>query len=1257
MIGAAAEAEVCAPIEVPSDGTLATIDDAAPASPFGALGALDGNLMSRFEALSRAFKSEVEGLVDKEHMTSRETVEQLQATIDGLQKQRAAELKEAQAMATRLRDFVGRRQRPCLEHIFGPPELGALEPPIEPHISSAADVRDMLDAFVEVNDKQRSPELQEALEEVSTLRSCLDERENELQMLRADLKEALVLKTQEERDLVEFASLRAKDSELHEVNLQLSQARAQLQELQSTQAIVSARAAQSEAALSEKSRRIVETVKKLEEQSEQCRLLSNENNTLRLQLGKDSEYVKVLESPADPLSYRSAVGKLTEPLQQESQRFQDELTALQCKFPFLAGAVNSRDWCAVYLSRQCAVYTSFLHLFQDSSEDGPDSMELQFVSKMKEVDVAWSKREDEMRDADALFQETEKTFTAAWEEKRLALVAERDTKIKQLLEQTERTSNKTEKQLLMQQAKLYGQRMDAQIDRAWTEQKMERDERWAKQSEAKQESRQRFKDESLSVQREADGAANASTRFKDMAQARLASVEDAWLRNIEKETSLGATAMKSGDLVECLRAAGLETGFRLPSEGIKYSGIAALAESCEEILTGRIRARQGSLKELQEQTMQQLRVCVERFVLREGAAQQPSGVAAPPDLDAAGEAESVPGAIHASAIRCTLRARQHRVVADTARRQFEDYLLILRVATLGAARLLPTHRGQAVGGSALKVRGALLDCPPLPAELQDVAMTVESNVLAALETSDTNCGYADDGEAAEEQFLYDSILRRLLDQVLTSLHAMHREELLALKRANARETRMALQSFCQLEASAVDDAIEFDMVEYRTQVKAKLLSDCESQLCDERRQLTDDIGSELEAKAGAYRRAAEAEERAALRERRKWLCERLVLIQSQGAISASDRAVTQRLRAELRVCELRFEKLEREQLAESSDQDAVCTMIAASVDCGNAAKSSHSCTTAAVMQTTPQSPQEPPSCVKAVVETPQRPIVPPPQSRRPSPLSGASRTPSPSSARGAHGTAFPIGRMSGQPREAASLQFPATPVSLAQESAQPSRVDYLRGDEANVHDHDRGSPVPCFGSSDLRPPSYERATSSRAPLSQLPKPQQARTCESSGPDGAAGFGWQDLMSDSAIELPVEATKAFQISPMSLQSSKRQENPPPLYDWPFESMLATPPSEPPLSGPPPLIPRACGTPKDLPEVRRSPRHAGQGCVTSTEKCGYDPLGSDPLAGAGAYSSGVTLGMPSGHSGFGASAKGRHGKPMLPPVASTPRNRAG
>ncbi|CAK0843285.1 unnamed protein product [Prorocentrum cordatum] len=71
------------------------------------------------------------------------------------------------------------------------------------------------------------------------------------------------------------------------------------------------------AAEGEKSDKIIELVRRLEEQSEQVRLLSDENNTLRLELGRDADYSKALPAPADPLSYTCAAGTLSDELKAE----------------------------------------------------------------------------------------------------------------------------------------------------------------------------------------------------------------------------------------------------------------------------------------------------------------------------------------------------------------------------------------------------------------------------------------------------------------------------------------------------------------------------------------------------------------------------------------------------------------------------------------------------------------------------------------------------------------------------------------------------------------------------------------------------------------------------------------------------------------------------------------------------------------------------------------------------------------------------
>jgi hypothetical protein len=296
-------------------------------------------------------------------------------------------------------------------------------------------------------------------------------------------------------------------------------------------------------------------------------------------------------------------------------------------------------------------------------------------------------------------------LTKQWEEKRLDLIAERDAKIKQLLEKADGAQTKTEKQLLMQQAKHFGQRMDTQIERAWEDQKSQRDERWAIHNQAKQESRQRFKDESLSVQQQAEGLVSATDRFQDMARARLGGPEDAWARNVEKASAITSLFVKGQNLSECLKALGLDSTM-VPRRGSQYGGISDVAEVVEKFLSSRSCSRSEACSVLQEQSLQQLRQCVERFIQNEGTQQKKS------ILTSSDEVEKAPEYSQAVIMKSLLQARQHRVVADTIRRQFNDFLVVLRLACLGVVHLLPENVAKNY-----QFHVAKLDLPAAPEEL------------------------------------------------------------------------------------------------------------------------------------------------------------------------------------------------------------------------------------------------------------------------------------------------------------------------------------------------------------------------------------------------------------------------------------------------------------------------------------------------------------------------------------------------------------
>jgi hypothetical protein len=870
------------------------------------------DMMARFEALSQLFRSEVEGLAAQEQAASRHTSEQLQRRIAELEEAGMSDVVLATRIATRLRAFMGLHQKSCLEHVFG-----VAEPPAEPEIHSIKELERIIEAFISLSEQEQHPELLAARGKICNLEECLVGSEMEIKVLREELAVARVLKSQEERELCEFNKLREKESEIQELRIQLSQVQLQCEELQTSQKMLSAQTSQAESALADRSRKLVALRRQVEEGMEHCRLLSNENNTLRLQLGKDTEYVKAVQPPADPLSYTSKLGTLGVELQQEECRLLDDLESMQLKFPgLLVDGENYRTWCRVHISRQAVIYRSFLHLLQDSRQDATVGIDMEFVSRAQEVDAAWLQQEEEMRAADAAFQEQERSFAEQWEERRLQLTQERDAKIKQLSEQAEKAQTKAENQLLLQQARLFGQRMDTEIERLWEEQRKERDLRWAEHNHSKKDNRQRLKDESLAVQQHVEMISTTSERFQDMAKMRLAGVEDAWVRKVEKASAVSAALLRDGDLATLFRACGLQRA-SIPAVGSMYAGVAQVAERLEDLVAIRLQKRQQLRQELETHNLQQLKTCVEKFVQKEGVQRKTSGVSSTED-------EKAPEYTQAVEIQALLGAQQHRVIADTLRRQFHDFLLLVRIAILSAVRLLPKDAAE---GFASRI--TRLDLPFPPPELSNCAgIALSSSIDANAETtcpensapsvpasSTEMCA----DELLEGHFLYDGLLRRLLERSLSPLQTQHREELLKIKRANAREVRLVLQHLCQMEEGAVDKVIEQDVSEFHCQIMTKLTDDCEFQLCEERRRLSEQLEQDAELSVREYQQRLLQEELAALTERRKWLTERIIVLQSHGATSAGDRAVIQHLRNELRACEARFEKCDREKVGVFTD--------------------------------------------------------------------------------------------------------------------------------------------------------------------------------------------------------------------------------------------------------------------------------------------------------------------------------------------------
>jgi hypothetical protein len=893
-------------------------------------GDTETDMMARFEALSNLFKSEV-GVLMAGKETAREDLGKLEDRNRVLEEELESLRAEARATTGAIHRFVAEKQCDRLEQIFGCDGCG-VEDGSAP--GSETQLRSVVERFIEVNAEQVRPELAEAKRQIEDLRVRTERDAAELARLEAELAEARKLKSQEERELIEFRSVREKESQVQSGKIVQQQLAAQLEELQSQSRQADVRAVQAQATLKEKTNKIVDLLKQLDQQGEQIRLLSDENNSLRLELGRDVDYLKAGQAPANPLSYTCAAGALSEELLAEERRLEEDLLAQSTKFPGLPASTGQcRFWCQLQISRVGHLYRSFLHRFQDYRASFPEGIKVEFVSQAQEVDSEWARQEEHMREADAGFQETERTHTRRWEEHRLKLTAERDAKVKQLLEQADRAQTKAEQQLLLHQAKLFGSRVDAQVERAWEEQKKERDLRWSEHQQQKQETRQKLKDEMILAQQRVEDRASLSGRFLDLAGGKLAVVEDAWLRNSEKAASVSSLSLRGSDLPAFLRAAiGSDRKEpKVPARGSQHTGISMVVDRVEDLLKARAEARSGLRRELEEQSLQQLRASAEKFLQREATQQR---AARPGD-------EDPPLAYsQATAILSLLRVRQHRHLGDALKRQFYDYLLVLRVCALAAVWLLPAAAAEALlgasGGGAVT---AVRDLPPLPPELEG---RVQGRAASGVQASSTlmpdaspdagadavagshrdkaeatagwnaaaqedTCGEPADDAVAEGKILYTSLCRRLLDRALSAMEGQQRDELWALKRAYAVEQRGAVQTLCQLESDQVSQAVKQDLDEFELQISTRLLADSEHHFCEERKQLARQVGEEVTVHVATYRRQVEEEEQAAVLERRKWVTERLIVLQANGSTCPGDRAVLQRLRQELRACESKIE--------------------------------------------------------------------------------------------------------------------------------------------------------------------------------------------------------------------------------------------------------------------------------------------------------------------------------------------------------------
>ena len=92
------------------------------------------------------------------------------------------------------------------------------------------------------------------------------------------------------------------------------------------------------------------------------------------------------------------------------------------------------------------------------------------------------------------------------------------------------------------------------------------------------------------------------------------------------------------------------------------------------------------------------------------------------------------------------------------------------------------------------------------------------------------------------------VVGRLVQRVLSSVQTLHLNELSDRKRADSISARLAITQHCQLEKDYVADFLARDLQQFGSNLKAKLLAECEIHLARERREFLEEVDACVEQK-------------------------------------------------------------------------------------------------------------------------------------------------------------------------------------------------------------------------------------------------------------------------------------------------------------------------------------------------------------------------------------------------------------------------
>eukprot|EP00397_Hematodinium_sp_SG-2012_P008074 GEMP01008128.1.p1 GENE.GEMP01008128.1~~GEMP01008128.1.p1 ORF type:complete len:1055 (+),score=299.90 GEMP01008128.1:71-3235(+) len=588
--------------------------------------------------------------------------------------------------------------------------------------------------------------------------------------LETALAEARRLKSEEEKALEEFKQVRIKDTEIQSMKQQIAEMQQSLEHKKRVCSAAEALATQMEARSVEKAHVITQLTNELEDRVGELKFLAEENQQLRLEFETD-----VVDEHERPLS---------EETKAELDALKSEIDSVIARFP-ISSDDSMLPWAHVTRDALSNRHSNDLQRFQLQREtfpgvpNFPDDMALWPPADVmapasgedarEEATTRISAHAGEIQKWEETYHEDEEKLRSAFKKDKEKLIRERDDKVERLVASAEKiAAGSAQKQLLLKQAQLFSQRLDAKVA--------------------------------------------SFDRFEDAVKIRLQSLEEEYVRQVDRETQVSRSVLKHATAYD----------FTCHLDLLKESvSLCWLEDACPKIVRHRVRLRWRLKKDMETRSLSQLQVTYEDFRVKECMRPQFRGVFA------------------GARLVYLLHRRQHRIYKDLCRRQFFDFLLLLRFCQVAAKDLLQAEK-----------------IPELPAPDADL----------------------DDR---------DRLLLRLVNLARRTSDELHKSELRAFFRDGTKEVRMAVQCLCQNEPDLVDDVVSEELNMLSLNLRVKLFADRMDEIKEIREVLEEEVEGEVNHQLGFMARDIVNEERTVLEARKEFLEGKVVEQEKQVSNVAS----------------------------------------------------------------------------------------------------------------------------------------------------------------------------------------------------------------------------------------------------------------------------------------------------------------------------------------------------------------------------------